>query len=123
MRKLAIVFLLALFAAVPALAQDRTQITVPFEFQVAEVTLPAGQYTLDAVDNFSMIIRAADTNVKPVRVVIREVASDKAERTVAPAPTMKVVFRMNNGHHVLHTVQTLSMTHAHDVVHAYADVQ
>lgn len=125
MRKAAFVLVLVLMAsALPLLAQDTLQLTVPFEFQVGTMVLPAGQYTIISPTDNTLLIRAADPNVKPVRVLIREIASERMAPVSDTERKNEIIFRRGeNGRYVLHTVRMISMTHAHDILHAEPDVQ
>ena len=121
-----VLFLLVLVMmaiAVPAAAQDSMQITVPFSFHVGAVLLPPGQYVITSPTNSTLMVRALDGKTPAVRALIREIASEKPDMSQPPDRTSKVIFHMQEGSYTLHTIQTLNMTHAHDIVHAEADVQ
>lgn len=124
MRKFAIFSLLImLMCTIPALAQDTLQMNVPFEFQVGTMVLPAGQYTMISPSDNTLLIRAADPAVKPVKVLIREVAANKLQKVSDVERRNEILFRRgDDGRFILHTVQMISMTHSHDVIHAEADM-
>lgn len=123
MRKAAFVLVLVLMvSALPLLAQDTLQLTVPFEFQVGTMVLPAGQYTMISPTDNTLLIRAADANVTRLRVLIREVAAERLAPVSDTERKNEIVFRRaDNGRYALHTVRMISMTHAHDIIHVEAD--
>lgn len=117
MRKVAILsILILLVCAVPVLAQDTTRVAVPFEFQVGNVTLPAGDYMVNSPTDNTLIIRDIGNTNPPVHVLIREIAADKAPRPNTIDVGHILMFQMVNGKHVLTTVKTPQMTHAHELL-------
>jgi len=73
------------------------RVNVPFEFQVGNTVLPAGDYSVVRTDPYVLVLRDARNRV------VATVVTTPAQLLVAPA-TPKVVFEMEGGRNVLSRV-------------------
>lgn len=105
--------LVVLASVFPAFGQEwhsRMVATIPFDFMVQNVTMPAGEYVISTgVDMLKL------TNQHTGQVVLVH-TTDAALATAVP--DSKLVFRRDGNSHVLHQAMFVSDNHLYDLHHS-----
>ena len=103
--------LLVLVAAVGLYAQvnpSTVKVNIPTPFYVADIQMPAGDYTIIAVSPMVLKFTGPETAFVMTR--------DKVVFDSVTEP--KLIFVTDNGKLVLHQILVTNQSHAHDIVHA-----
>ena len=107
--------LLVLVAAVGLYAQvhhSTVIVNVPTPFYVADIQMPAGDYTITAVS--PNVLKFSGPEIAFV------MTRDKIVLDGVTEP--KLIFMTDNGKLVLHQIMVTGQSHAHDIVHASTTV-
>ncbi len=110
-----IALLVVMVAAVGVYAQvhhSTVVVNVPTEFTVADMTMPAGDYTITAVSPTMLKFTGPTTAFIMTR--------DKI--TLDGNAETKLLFMTDSGKLVLHQIMVQGQSHAHDIVHASTTV-
>jgi hypothetical protein len=106
-----IALLVVMIAAIGIYAQvhpSTVVVNVPTEFTVADLTMPAGDYTITAVSPMMLKFTGPTTAFIMTR---DKIFLDGSAET-------KLLFMTDNGKLVLHQIMVRGQSHAHDIIHA-----
>jgi hypothetical protein len=84
------------------------RVAVPFDFQVGNKLLPAGDYLIARAESYFLVVR--DSNERVVAMVV----TTPAQALTAP-PVSKLVFRVDGGRNVLTRVWTSSSRYGYEL--------
>ena len=103
----------------PVVAQSsstlKMAVYVPFNFVVNNTSLPAGNYMVSTYTSGRLIM--IQNEDKPEYVKVASNINVALQDPTAVHKSSKLVFRLNNGQHVLHQIYITGDDHAHDIVH------
>ncbi len=88
---------------------------VPFDFVVNGTTLPAGDYVVSTYTSGHLLMIQNKDMPEYVKVVSNTNVALHDPNAIHRSS--KLVFRLNNGQHVLHQIYITGDDHAHDIVH------
>src|ERR1700733_8444088 len=110
-RTLTLLLLTVLLFICATWAQTATpliRVNVPFEFQVGNKLLPAGDYLIAHSESYFLVVR--DSHQRVVATVVTTPA-----QTLTAPPVSKLVFRVDGGRNVLTRVWTSSSRYGYEL--------